>query len=246
MAPVACSGRRDRYYGPIEHAPVAPVLPERLSSTRAAKLPYTEFQPGKTAHGASSSPDPAHIDIRQESVSARRALLHGPLVYIMVSGYQIGTIPLGLLSATATRLPELLYAGAINLPADTDYTGVMTLVQYLINVCRSKVAKPARLRNNMPVYQSLAVCQAAYRLGMTNYTCHIFRKMEAYISNTLIPYEEIDAVCRFGASHPRLYNRMVNRLTIMVREETIPDLDVFTEYCLARPELNSSIVATMA
>ncbi|KAF3044887.1 hypothetical protein E8E11_008731 [Didymella keratinophila] len=207
---------------------------------------YTEFQPGKTAHGTSTSPDAAHIDIRQQSVSARRALLHGPLVCIMVSGYQIGTIPLAMLSATATRLPELLYANAINLPADTDYNGVLTLVQHLINVCRSKNDKLARLRSDMPVYQSLAVCQAAYRLSMTKYTCHIFRKMEAYISNTLLSYEEIDAVCRFRASHPRLYNRMVNCLTVMVREESIPDPEMFAQHCLAHPELNGSIVATMA
>ncbi|KAF3040751.1 hypothetical protein E8E12_008919 [Didymella heteroderae] len=81
---------------------------------------------------------------------------------------------------------------------------------------------------------------------MNKYTCHVFRKMEAYISNTLLTYDEIDAVSRFGASHPRLFNRMVNRLVVMVREETIPDLDVFAQYCLAHPELNSSIAATMA
>lgn len=221
---------------------LAPVVPHRIPGVPV----YTEFQPGKTAHGTSLSPDPEHIDIRQQSVPQRRALLHGPLVYIMVSGYQIGTIPLAMLSATATRLPELLYAGAINLPAETDYNGVLTLVQHLISVCRSKKDKPFRLRNDMSVHQSLAVCQASYRLGMTKYTSHVFKKMEAYISNTLLPYEEISAVCRFGASHPRLYNRMVNCLTVMVREESIPDPEVFAQYCLARPELNSCIVATMA
>jgi hypothetical protein len=250
MAPVAARNTTevatdcDRIPG--DHGPVALIVPKYLSSVVSPKPVYTEFQPGKNLHGTSASPDPAQIDIRQEPDSARKALLHGPLVYIMVSGYQIGTIPLGLLSATATRLPELLYAGAINLPADTDFNGVIALVQHLINVCRSKRPKAARLRNDMAVYQSLAVCQAAYRLGMTKYTCHIFRRMEAYISNTLLSYDEIDAVCRFGASHPRLYNRMVDYLTVMVREETIPDPEMFTQYCFARPQLNSSIVATMA
>ncbi|KAF3040750.1 hypothetical protein E8E12_008909 [Didymella heteroderae] len=102
-----------------KYASTVPMLSEHYSSATAPKPSYTEFQPGKTAHGASNSPDAAEIDIRQLSVSARRALLHGPLVIILVNGYQISTIPLGLLSATSTRLPNLPYAGAINLPADT-------------------------------------------------------------------------------------------------------------------------------
>jgi hypothetical protein len=230
----------------VGHTFFAPTGPNHRSSATAPKPSYTEFQPGKIMHRTSTSPNPEDFDIRQHSHLARKDLLHGPLVSIMVSGYQIGTIPLSLLTATSMRFPGLLIAGAINLSADTDYDGVMILVQHLIDVCRSKAAQPARLRNNMPVYQSLAVCQAAFRLGMTKYTCHVFRRMEACISNTLLRYDEIDAVCHFGASHPRLYNRMVDRLAVMVREETIPNPGVFAQFCFARPVLNTSIVATVA
>ncbi|KAJ4374530.1 hypothetical protein N0V86_007399 [Didymella sp. IMI 355093] len=219
----------------VEHAFFAPTGLSYRSSATAPKPSYTEFQPGKIIHSTATSPNPADLDIRQQSHLAREGLLHGPLVSIMVSGYRIGTIPLGLLSATSVRFPELLISGAINLLADTDYDGIMVLVQHLTDVCRSKTAQPARLRNNMPVYQSLAVCQAAFRLGMTKYTRHVFRRMEAYISNILLRYDDIDAVCHFGASHPRLYNRMVDRLTVMVREEAIPDPEVFAQFCFARP-----------
>lgn len=171
--------------------------------------------------------------------------MNGPIVAIAINGHQFGTIPLALLEVTSTRVPELVYNGTIDLSSDTDPSGVMVLVNHLINICRSKVVEHARLCKDMSVFQSLAVCQAAFRLGMTKYTNHLFRKTEAYISNTLLPYDEIDAVVHFGASHPRLYRRMVNRLAVMAREEAIPDPEAFAQFCYARPALNTSIVVAM-
>ncbi|KAF1922737.1 uncharacterized protein M421DRAFT_10281 [Didymella exigua CBS 183.55] len=186
--------------------------------------------------------DPAEIDIRRQSQPARKNLLRSPLVIIVVNVYHIGTVRLDLLQVSSTRVSDLLYAGVIKLLADTAADSVVILVQHLINVCRTKFAEPARLQNTVSVYQSLAVCQAAFRLGITKHTCHVFRKMEAYISDTQLPYHEIDAVMHFGASYLRLYNRMADRLAVYVREETVSDPGVFTKFCFAHPPLNTAII----
>lgn len=200
-------------------------------------------------HNTATGPTAANIDIREQPTSVRHTLLNDPLIPIFVNGYQISTIPLPLLQATSTRVPELMYNSAIQLAPDTDISGITNLIQHLVDVARSEAQPDGfqnRLRNNMFVYDSLAVCQAAYRMGMLKYTSHVFRKMEAYLSNSMPQYHEIDAVLHFAATHPRLHRAMVKKLTTTVRDEALPDPDTFATYCTHRPELNAAIMQTLA
>lgn len=107
------------------------------------KTTFVEFLPGRSEHITTSAPAPTNIDIRKEPSRVRHALLRGPLVLIHINSYQICTIPLPLLQTTSTRVASLLYNGTINLPPDTDPTGVMILIQHLVDTARSK--KPRRV-----------------------------------------------------------------------------------------------------
>lgn len=79
----------------------------------------------------------------------------------------------------------------------------------------------------MIMHTSLAVCQVSLRLGMTQYTSHIFRHMDAYVSNCIPGYEEMDAVLRFSGTHRRLWRNMVDQLVRCVSEDRVPDADGF-------------------
>lgn len=226
----------------------APLTPPAFEKHSVSTV-YVDFHPVRATHTTVTGPVAADIDIRGYTTSARHALLNGPPVPIVVNGYHISTIPLSLLQATSTRIPELLNSDGIYLAPDTDIPGLTTLIQHLLTVAYNADEPHEfehRLQNNMSVRDSLAVCQAAHRMGMIKYTAHVFRKMEAYLSNSIPQYHEIDAVLHFAAAHPRLRQAMVRKLALAIRDEAMPDPETFAAYCVHHPKLNAAITQSLA
>ncbi|KAF1360936.1 hypothetical protein EJ07DRAFT_154835 [Lizonia empirigonia] len=205
---------------------------------------FNEFRPGRTTHTTITGRTAADKDIRKQPASVRHALLCGFLIPIFIDGYQISMIPLTLLQATSSRASELLYNGAIHLAPDTEPSGVTTLVQHLVDIASSD-PPPLRLPNNLPIFESLALCQASQRLGLTKHTAHIFRATALYFARRAPQYPEIDALQHFAASHPRLHKIMLRKLAALVRADAIPDPDDFAAFCADRPALNAAIVHIM-
>lgn len=205
---------------------------------------FNEFRPGRTTHITITGRTAADKDIRKLLARVRHALLCGFLIPILIDGYQISMIPLTLLQATSSRTSELLYNGAIHLAPDTEPFGVTTLVQYLIDIASSD-PPPPRLPNNLTIFESLALCQASQRLGLTKHTAHIFRTTAHYLARRTPQYREIDALQHFAASHPRLHKIMLRKLAALVRADAIPDPDDFVAFCADRPALNAAIVHIM-
>ena len=71
------------------------------------------------------------IDIRDWSFADRQMLVKGDRVQIFIDGVLITTISKPLLRATSATVGDILKDGTIELPADTDESGVIRVVEYL-------------------------------------------------------------------------------------------------------------------
>ncbi|KAJ4361998.1 hypothetical protein N0V83_010939 [Neocucurbitaria cava] len=144
-----------------------------------------------------------------------------------------------LFRATSTKGHEMLKGGNIKLPSDTDKAGVARLVNHLETVIQ--FPRPARLVTGMPMSAALSICAAAALLGMDKYVTHVYKKCEALLRMDPPTYEDLDAIVAFSNQHKRLYSIVVNELAVRVWDDTIPDADVFNDYLLKNPILDSAI-----
>lgn len=211
--------------------------PPRVS----AQWPFPDFQPGRSEH-ATRSTYLTNIDIRKEPLHVRSELLDGPVLQLQINDYCVATIPQHLLRAAATFFPYKR-GHVLHMLPGTDARGVRILTQHLVELAHS--ASPQRLQDNMTLYDSLAVCQVSYSLGLTRYTNHVFARMDKYLSRCIPSYDEIDAVLHFSQFHWRLLASMVKKLAFAVWKEEMRDVDGFARFCLERPGLKDAIDETM-
>jgi hypothetical protein len=156
-----------------------------------------------------------------------------------------GDFPLALFNATSTKV-DLLVGGRVQVPADVDIQGILTLLNYFKDMVHWRKGS-LRLSNDMGVHDMLAVTSAAEALGMEKYVDHIFRKCEALLRKDLPTYEDLDAITSFAKQHPRLLNVVAfNNLAVRMREGAIPDVEDFAAYLAGNPTLNTAIEAAGA
>ncbi|RII20099.1 hypothetical protein CUC08_Gglean001499 [Alternaria sp. MG1] len=180
------------------------------------------------------------IDIRDWSFADRQMLVKGDRVQIFIDGVLITTISKPLLRATSATVGDILKDGTIELPADTDESGVIRVVEYLEAIVKV-TAKPLPFTRALDMAKTLGVCAAARALGMDKYTVHLYKKCEALLRHDPPAYEDIDAIIAFKTSHERLFKIVVNGLVKHVWEGTIPDPEDFAVYLAQNPVLDDAI-----
>jgi hypothetical protein len=76
---------------------------------------------------------------------------------------------------------------------------------------------------------------------MENYTVHLYRKCEALLRKDPPTYADLEATTTFKQTHERLFNIAATNLAVLIREEKIPDPDVFSAYLADNPTLATAI-----
>jgi hypothetical protein len=74
----------------------------------------------------------------------------------------------------------------------------------------------------------------------------VYRKCEAFLRNLLPEYHDLDALVMFSEHHPRLLRVTADNLAERMRENTIPDEDIFAAYLDNNPILMTAIETAKA
>jgi hypothetical protein len=196
----------------------------------------------KNTEATGSTPITAKdIDIRDWSYGDRKIVVSkGDRVDISVDDVLVTDMSKPLFRATSATAGDLFKDGAVKLPADTDKDGVLRLANHLEAVIQAST-KPFPLPRILNMTASLGVCAAASALGMEKYTVHLYRKCEALLRKDLPTYADLEAITTFKQTHERLFSIVVTNLAVLVREEKIPDPDVFSAYLAENPTLATAI-----
>jgi hypothetical protein len=118
------------------------------------------------------------VDICKLSQTDRKMLFQRKHVPIFAGETFItGDFLLALFNATWTKA-DLLVGGRVQVPADVDDQGILTLLNYFKDLVHWRKGS-LRMSNDMGVRDMLAVTSAAEALGMDKYVDHIYRRCEA-------------------------------------------------------------------
>jgi hypothetical protein len=203
------------------------------------------------------------IDIRKQTQADRQMLIKGHRLRVFAGeAFITDDFPLPLFNATSTKAEELvvtdipiltsaskptkaelLVRGRITLSANIDRRGILMLLNYLKEMIFWRKGD-LRMPSEMGISDMLNVTAAAQALGMDKYVDHVYRKCEAFLRNLLPEYHDLDALVMFSEHHPRFLRVTASNLAERMRENTIPDEDIFAAYLDNKPVLKIAIEAT--
>jgi hypothetical protein len=183
----------------------------------------------------------ANIDIRDWVFDDRKLLVSkGDRVNISIDDKILTTMSKPLFRATSSTARDLLQAGTVNLPADTDKDSVTRLVNYLESLI-ANTAKPTPFTRSLNISASLSVCTAASTLGMAKYVDHVYKKCEYHLRMDPPTYADIDAITAHKTAHERLFRIVATSLAVRVWDDTIPDPEDFYAYLAQNSILDAAI-----
>ncbi|KAF2634719.1 hypothetical protein P280DRAFT_538303 [Massarina eburnea CBS 473.64] len=214
----------------------------RLSILNYAILPVGTTKSKRTNDTGKNEGQP---DLRTMSEGDRKWLTQGSAnVSIFNGNHWICNVPKALFVLASTKAGLLINAhDEIHLQADTNRSGVHRICLYIKEVANWKGDTPRRMAATT-VHIDLVTHGAAVLLGLDMYTVHMHNWYIAGWKHDMASYEALDAICGlppFLDPDQKAFRTVVQSLARHVRENSVPDKDVFTKYLATKAGLQTAI-----
>ncbi|KAJ4360991.1 uncharacterized protein N0V89_001560 [Didymosphaeria variabile] len=190
------------------------------------------------------------VDLRQLSHEERRGLLEGPMVTLTLNGNFIARVHKRVLMAVSlwanNRIQDRATTTVLALPASAsraDRKALKTVIGWM-SMAYVGAVKLRGIPMGQNTVEACKIFHAATALDMRPHVSHIAAYFHTYINdqNTLLGYEELDAILRSFAPDTPVFKHLAKDLAHRHHKGKVPDMKEFTAYLKKNPDLSRAMI----